>query len=245
MENQEKVNYIYGMHPVMEALNAGKRIEKVFLKSGLEGETFRELLTMLQERDVPFQFVPVQRLDRVTKGRHQGIIAQLPSVEYSSLEEAVDYATNNGGLILLLDGVSDVRNFGAIARSAECAGFKAIILPAKGGASITPDSIKTSAGALLRINVCKVPNLKTAIYFLKEREYQIVSASEKGKSSIYDIDFKLPTAVIMGDEHNGVSEGALKLSDSVAAIPMAGGIGSLNVSVASAIVMYEAVRQRR
>lgn len=245
MENQEKVNYIYGMHPVLEAINAGKNIDKVYLKSGLEGESFRQLLSLMQSKGIAFQFVPVQRLDRITKARHQGVIAQLPSIEYSSMEQAVEYASSNGGLILVLDGVSDVRNFGAIARSAECAGFKSIILPAKGGASITPDSIKTSAGALLRLNVCKVPNIRTALYYLKERDYTIVSASEKGSKLIYDVDFSKPVAIVMGDEHNGVSDSALKLSDVIAAIPMAGGIGSLNVSVASAIVMYEVVRQRR
>ncbi|MBQ1930303.1 MAG: RNA methyltransferase, partial [Bacteroidales bacterium] len=185
MEQQEiKKNYLFGMHPVFEAISAGKNIEKVMLKKGLEGEQFYNLISLLQEKNIPFQFVPVERLDRVTKARHQGVIAIIASVDYVSLEEGVEYSLSKkdkAPLVLLLDGVSDVRNFGAIARTAECAGVDCIILPAKGGASITPDSIKTSAGALLRMNVCKVPNLKTAVYYLLQSDFQLITCTEKAE----------------------------------------------------------------
>lgn len=250
MEQQEiKRNYLFGMHPVFEAISSGKNIEKVLLKKGLEGEQFFNLITLLQEKNIPFQFVPVERLDRVTKGRHQGVIAIIASVDYVSLEDAVEsalakQANGKAPLILLLDGVSDVRNFGAIARTAECAGVDCIILPAKGGASITPDSIKTSAGALLRMNVCKVPNLKTAVFYLMQSDFQLITCTEKAEGYLYDIDFTLPTAIVMGAEDKGISDAIRNLATAEAKIPMAGKIGSLNVSNAAAIVLYEAVRQR-
>lgn len=247
MEQEEiKMNYLFGMRPVFEAISAGKNIEKVLLKQGLEGEQFHELITLLQEKSIPFQFVPIERLARVTRGKHQGVVAMISAVDYLSLEDAVEYALKKSEkpLILMLDGVSDVRNFGAIARTAECAGVSCIILPAKGGASITPDSIKTSAGALLRIAVCKVPNLKTAAYYLLQSDFQLVASTEKADNYLYSVDFNKPTAIVMGSEDKGISDAILALSTEQAKIPMAGSIGSLNVSAAAAMVLYEAVRQR-
>lgn len=244
---EDKINYLFGMHPVFEAISAGKNIEKVLLKKGLEGEQFRDLVVLLQEKNIPFQFVPIERLNRVTRGKHQGVIARIATVDYIPLEQAVEtaLAKSTMPLILMLDGVSDVRNFGAIARTAECAGVDCIILPAKGGASITPDSIKTSAGALLRINVCKVPNLKTAAYYLLESDFQIVAATEKADNYIYTVNFKKPTAIIMGAEDKGISDAMRSLATAEAKIPLAGEIGSLNVSAATSVVLYEAVRQRQ
>ncbi len=243
---EDKTNYVFGMHPVFEAISAGKNIEKVFLKKGLGGEQFQQLFSLLQEKQIAFQFVPVERLDKITRGRHQGVIAVIPSVEYVQLEVAVEqaFAKKGNPLFLLLDGVSDVRNFGAIARSAECAGVDCIILPAKGGASITPDAIKTSAGALLRINVCKVPNLKTAAYFLLQSDVQMVCATEKAEGYLYDVDLTGPTAIVMGAEDKGISDPVRKLATAEAKIPMAGNIGSLNVSAAASVILYETVRQR-
>lgn len=243
---EQKTNYLFGMHPVFEAISAGKNIEKVLLKKGLTGEQFQALFTLLQEKNIPFQFVPQERLDKITRARHQGVIATIPSVDYLSLEDAVEKAfqKRENPLFLLLDGVSDVRNFGAIARTAECAGVDCIILPAKGGASITPDSIKTSAGALLRIDVCKVPNLKTAAYYLLQSDVQLVTATEKADGYLYDVDLKGATAIVMGSEDKGISDPIRKLATAEAKIPMAGKIGSLNVSNAAAIILYEAVRQR-
>lgn len=243
---EEKINYLFGMHPVFEAIAAGKNIEKVLLKKGLDGAQFHDLIVLLQEKEIPFQFVPIEKLNRITRGKHQGVIAQMATLDYMPLEQAVENALSRSEnpLILLLDGVSDVRNFGAIARTAECAGVSSIILPAKGGASITPDSIKTSAGALLRINVSKVPNLKAAAYYLLESGFSIVAATEKASEYIYDIDFTGPTAIVMGAEDKGISDGMRKLANAEAKIPMSGSIGSLNVSVAASVVLYEAVRQR-
>lgn len=246
MEQGEKLNYLFGMHPVFEAIAAGKAIDKVLLKKGLEGAQFHELITLLQEKNIPFQFVPVEKLNRITRGSHQGVIAQISTVDYATLEDAVEMALKKSDkpLILMLDGVSDVRNFGAIARTAECAGVDCIILPAKGGASITPDSIKTSAGALLRIAVCRVPNLKTAAYYLLQSDFQLIAATEKAKDYIYAVDFNKPTAIVMGAEDKGISDAIRSLATQEAKIPMPGNIASLNVSAAASVVLYEAVRQR-
>lgn len=246
MEQGEKLNYLFGMHPVFEAIAAGKTIDKVLLKKGLEGAQFHELITLLQEKNIPFQFVPVEKLNRITRGSHQGVIAQISTVDYATLEDAVELALKKSDkpLILMLDGVSDVRNFGAIARTAECAGVDCIILPAKGGASITPDSIKTSAGALLRIAVCRVPNLKTAAYYLLQSDFQLIAATEKAKDYIYAVDFNKPTAIVMGAEDKGISDAIRNLATQEAKIPMPGNIASLNVSAAASVILYEAVRQR-
>jgi len=246
MEEEIKMNYLYGMHPVTEAVLSGKQIEKVVFKQGLEGSQFRELLELLQKKGISVQFVPAERIDRISKGRHQGVVAYLSKIDYVSLEDMVEqaFAKHSAPLFVLLDGVSDVRNFGAIARTAECAGADGIILPAKGGAAINADAIKTSAGALLRINTHKAQNLRIPIFYLKEKGFQIVGATEKASGYMYDIDFTKPTALIMGSEGKGISSSALALCDAQAKIPMAGEIGSLNVSVATSILLYEAVRQK-
>jgi 23S rRNA (guanosine2251-2'-O)-methyltransferase len=234
------------MHSVIEALESNKKIEKVLFKQGLEGTQFRQLVEKLQEKEIPMQFAPGERLNSITRGNHQGVIAYISQVEYLPIEEMVENAfrRNKCPLFILLDGVSDVRNFGAIARSAECAGVAGVILPAKGGAAVNADAIRTSAGALLRIPTSKVANLRLAIYYLIESGFQIIASDEKSEKSIYDIDFNKPTAVIMGSEDRGISESVIALSTERAKIPLLGQIGSLNVSVAASIVMFEAVRQR-
>lgn len=244
MEN--KSEYLFGIHPVTEALEAGKKIEKVMFRQGLEGPQFHKLLKQLQEAGVGVQFVPEERLNRVAKGRHQGVVALISQVDYVTIEKLIEDAlsTDKSPMVILLDGVSDVRNFGATARSAECAGAKGIILPAKGGAAVNAEAIKASAGALLRISTSKVPNLRTAVYLLAENGFQIVAATERGDSSIYEIDFNKPTAVIMGSEDRGVSDALLGIADIKARIPQAGKIGSLNVSVAASVIMFEAMRQK-
>lgn len=243
---EEKINYIIGMHPVMEAVKSGKKIEKVFFKSGLTGELSALLLNMLRERKIPFQFVPLQRLDKISKGSHQGVIARISTIEYLPLEEVIEAALlkERAPLFVLLDGVSDVRNLGAIARSAECAMAEAIIVPSRGVAAITPDAVKASAGALMRINLSRVQSLKEAIYYLKEAGVNIVAATEKCDTLLYDVDFKGATAIIMGSEGRGISPAVMALADRKCRIPMLGEIGSLNVSVATSIILFEAVRQR-
>ena len=241
------VNIVVGIHPIMEAVKAGRAIERVLIKQGLEGELFRELLALLTEKNISMQYVPIEKLNSLTTTHHQGVAAFLPLIEYADLETVVSDVLQRGEkpLILLLDGLTDVRNFGGIARSAECAGVHAIVVPAKGAAPINTDAIKTSAGALSRIPVCRVPNLRTALYFLKENDIRIVAATEKSSCTLYENDFAQPTAIVMGAEDVGVSDAVLKLCDATIRIPMHGSIASLNVSAATAVVLFEVVRQRQ
>ena len=243
---EKKMQYLFGMHPVLEAVKAGKKFDKVLLKQGLEGAQFRELLELLKANAIPFQFVPAEKLNRAVKGSHQGVLAYISQVDYVDIEQLVNNALGmrEDPLLVILDGVSDVRNLGAIARSLECAGGSGIIVPAKGGAAINADAVKASAGALLRIDTCKVPNLRVAAYYLKQSGFKLIAATEKTENLMYDVDMTGPCAVIMGSEGKGISQSMLDLADEKAAIPMAGEITSLNVSVASAVLMYEAVRQR-
>ncbi len=243
---EKKSQYLFGMHPVLEAVKAGKKFDKVMLKQGLEGPQFRELMELLKANDIPSQFVPVERLNRAVRGSHQGVIAYISQIDYVDIEEIVNnaLAKSQHPLLVILDGVSDVRNLGAIARSLECAGGQGIIVPAKGGAAINAEAVKASAGALMRIDTCKVPNLRLAAYFLKQSGFKLVAATEKVDKLIYDVDLTGPVAIVMGSEGDGISKAMLELADEKAAIPMSGEITSLNVSVASAVLMYEAVRQR-
>lgn len=243
---EEKMQFLYGIHPVMEAVKAGRRFDKVLLKQGLEGQQFRELYGLLGEKKIPYQFVPVDRLNRAVRGAHQGVVAYISQIDYVELEEMVGnaMATTSSPILVILDGVSDVRNLGAIARTLECVGGKGIIVPAKGGAAINAEAVKASAGALMRIDTCKVPNLRYAAYFLKQSGFSLVAATEKVDKFVYDVDLTGPVAIIMGSEGKGISQAMLELADEKAAIPMSGEIGSLNVSTAAAVIMYEAVRQR-
>ncbi|MBO4558184.1 MAG: 23S rRNA (guanosine(2251)-2'-O)-methyltransferase RlmB [Bacteroidales bacterium] len=237
---------LYGIHPVTDAIKSGRKIEKVILKQGFDGPQARALTALLKEYDIPYTWVPVQKLDQLAKGAHQGVVAYISQIDYVSFEEMVENALAHKAapLFVLLDGVSDVRNLGAVARTAECAGFDGIIIPAKGGAPINADAVKASAGALLRVPVAKVSNLKIPIFYMLESGFQVVAATEKGADYIYDINLKKPTAIVMGSEGKGISSSVLDICDIQARIPMTGETGSLNVSVAAAIFMYEAVRQR-
>lgn len=245
---EEKQNYyLYGMHSVSAAIDAGRKFEKVLLKKGLEGPQFKDLLQKLEEKEIPFQFVPLEKMNHMVRGAHQGVIAYLSQIEYVQFEEMVEAAMcrKANPIFLILDGVSDVRNLGAIARSAECAGIDGIILPAKGSAAINADAVKTSAGALLRIPVAKVSNLKIAMYYFRESGFQIVAASEKAEDDMYDVNLRKATALVMGSEGSGISDQVLSLCTVGARIPMYGETGSLNVSVAAALIMFEALRQRK
>jgi len=246
MENNTNQYYLYGMHPVTDAVAQGRKFERILFKKGLEGEQFRTLLEAVQERDIPYQFVPVEKMNRLVKGAHQGVIAYLAQIEYVPFEEMVENALSRKAnpVFLVLDGISDVRNLGAIARSAECAGVDGIVVPARGSAAINADAVKTSAGALLRIPTARVANLRTALYYFRDSEFQIVAASEKAEDEMYDVNFKKSTAIVMGSEGTGISEPVLSLCTVGARIPMVGETGSLNVSVAAALMMFEVVRQR-
>ena len=237
--------YLFGMHPVLEAVRSGRKFDKVLIKKGLEGEQFRELLSLLNDSKIPFQFVPPERLSRI-RGAHQGVVACISQIEYVSIEELVNnaLAVTDTPVFVILDGVSDVRNLGAVARSLECAGGNGIIVPAKGGAAINADAVKASAGALLRLDTCKVPNLKMAAYYLKQSGFRLIAATEKADRLMYDTDMTGPCAIIMGSEDKGISNPMLELSDDRVRIPMSGQISSLNVSVAASVMVYECVRQR-
>ena len=241
-----KTQMLYGIHPVMEAIRAGRTFDKVLLKQGMEGEQFRQLYALIGEKKINCQFVPVERLNRAVRGAHQGVVAYVSQIELVGLEEMVEKAFGKTAkpLLVILDGVSDVRNLGAVSRTLECVGGNGIIVPAKGGAAINAEAFKASAGALTRIDACRVPNLRYAAYYLKQAGFRIVAASEKVDKLIYDADLKGPVAIVMGSEGKGISSAMLELADEKVAIPMSGNIGSLNVSIAAAVVMYEAVRQR-
>ena len=243
MENQY---YLYGMHPVTDAVRQGRRFDKILFRQGMEGEQFRTLLEEVSRAGIPYQFVPSEKMNRLVKGAHQGVIGYLAQIDYLPFEEMVENALSHKAnpVFLVLDGVSDVRNLGAIARSAECAGIDGIVVPAKGSAAINPDAVKASAGALLRMPVAKVANLRIALYYFRDSEFQIVAASEEAEDSMYELNLKKATAIVMGSEGKGISEPVLSLCTVGARIPMVGETGSLNVSVAAAILLFEVVRQR-
>jgi len=240
------MNLIFGVHAVLEALNSGKQIEKILLKKGMEGGHVDHITALCREKQIPVQYVPIEKLDRTVLGRHQGTIACMAQLEYVALEEAVEtvLAAKPHPMVLLLDGVTDVRNLGAIARTAECAGVSLIILPAKGGAALNADAVKSSAGALMRLPVSRVSNLKVALYYLKESGFSIVATTERAGTSIFDTDLRGPVAIVLGAEDTGISAPVLGLCDHQAFIPMMGSIASLNVSAAAAVVLFESIRQR-
>ena len=242
----EKDEYIYGTRAVIEAINTGKTIERVFIKTGLNNELYQQLLSLIKENEIAFQFVPIEKINRITRKNHQGVLAFISPVEYSNIEMLLPvlFETGKEPLILVLDQITDVRNFGAIARSAECAGVDAIIIPEKGMARIGADAVKTSAGAIHHIPVCKVSNLLKTIQYLKDSGIQIVAATEKADNIYTEGNFKTPVAIVMGSEESGISQSILNLADQKLKIPLFGKIESLNVSVSAALMIYEAVRQR-
>lgn len=237
---------IFGTRAVMEAIHSGKTIDKVFIQKGLKSPLFQELLALLQKNQLNISYVPVEKLNRLTKKNHQGVIATLSPVEYHNFENLVIQTIESGKtpLFLVLDHLSDVRNFGAIIRTAECTGVSGIIIPQKGSVSITADTIKTSAGAVFKVPVCKVENLKDAVYYLQGSGITVVAATEKTDSSLYEVAMTEPLAIIMGSEDVGISPALLKLADKRAKLPMLGSISSLNVSVACGVFLYEVLRQR-
>jgi len=242
----EKENFIFGLRAVIEAIEAGREIEKILIQRGIAGELFNQLRKALRGTEIPFQVVPPEKIRRLTSKNHQGVIAFVSEVTYYRSEDLLPRVFEEGRtpLLLVLDRVTDVRNFGAIARSAECAGVDFIIIPARGSAQINADAVKTSAGALHRIPVCRENNLKDTLTYLKEYGLQVIACHEKTDKLIYSADFKLPTAILMGSEENGISAEYLKLSDLAVKIPMNGKTASLNVSVATGIVLFEAIRQK-
>lgn len=237
---------IYGIRPVVEALRSGKEIEKIFLQSTLQGSLLQELKEEIAKRKTVVQYVPVEKLNRLTRNNHQGVVAVISLIEYYNFEEIVTQIIEKGKIpfLLMLDRVTDVRNLGAIARSAECAGVDAIIVPQYSSAQINEDAIKTSSGALLRIPICRELNLKTTINLAKEMGVNVYCATEKGGEIYTQVPMKESLMIVMGSEDTGVSPEIIKLCDKRIKIPIKANIESLNVSVAAGILMYEVVRQR-
>jgi len=245
-QKQENDNMIFGLRPIIEALKSGKEIDKLLVQNGLKNELFGEMMSLLKKHNVVYQYVPVEKLNRLTSKNHQGVVGYISSIEYSKIEKVLPMVFDAGKtpLILILDRITDVRNFGAIARTAECAGVDAIVIPARGAAQINADAIKTSTGALHKIPVCKEDNLKDVIHYLRESGLQVIACTEKTTDMYYAQDYTLPVAIMMGSEEDGISPEFLKLADAHAKIPLMGKIGSLNVSVAAGVILYEAVKQR-
>lgn len=237
---------IFGIRAVIEAVQADKEIDKILVKKELQGDLSKELFEVLKGRDIQVQRVPMERLDRFTRKNHQGVIAFLPSVTYQKLEDIIPFLYEEGKnpFIVLLDGVTDVRNFGAIARTCECAGVDAIVLPSRGSVTVSADAMKTSAGALHVLPVCKEKSINQAIRFLQSSGVKVYAATEKATEFYTEIDFDGPVAIVMGAEDIGVSPENLRICDGLIKIPQFGTIGSLNVSVAASVIIYEVVRQR-
>lgn len=246
LKTVERSEIIFGIRTVIEAVRAGKEFERVLIKKGLHGELAQDLLKTLKESGIPFQTVPIEKINTISTKNHQGVIGLISQVSYCNIEDIIPALFEDGKvpLVLILDHITDVRNFGAIARTAECAGVHAIIIPEKGSAQVNADAVKTSAGALHIVPVCRTNSLRNVVRFLKQSGLQIFAATEKAAEFYHGADFTLPVCIIMGAEDTGVSNDLLIASDKLVKIPITGKIQSLNVSVAAGVLLYEAVKQR-
>ena len=246
-KNNTTKNFIFGIRPIIEAIENGKTIDKLFIQKGLHNNLFAELWKLVRINRINYKHVPVEKLDRLTKKTHQGVFAFISPVNFHDIENIIPtlYEEGKTPLILILDRITDVRNFGAITRTAECAGVDAILIPEQNSAAINADAMKTSAGALNKIKICRTWNLKLSIQIIKNNGIQLISCTEKTENKIYNVNYNLPTAIIIGSEEDGISNEYLKMSDAKVKIPIHGNISSLNVSVASGIILYEAIRQRK
>lgn len=242
----DKSQVVFGIRAVIEAIESGKQVDKVLMKKDLGGELARELLSVTSEYNVPVQRVPVERINKVTRKNHQGVIAFMAAVDYYHVDDIVPALYDEGinPLVVVLDGVTDVRNFGAIARTCECAGVNCIVIPERNSVSVNADAVKTSAGALNYLPVCRERNLVKAVHYLRDSGFKVMGASEKTDLNYTKADFTGPVAIVLGAEDTGISTDVLKLCDTLVAIPEFGQINSLNVSVAGGIMIYEVVRQR-
>lgn len=238
-------NIVFGIRPVAEAIESGKQIEKLYLRKGAEGQLMTELRDLAFRHRIRVQEVPTEKLNRLVKGNHQGAVAQIAPIEYVELTDILERVPDDETpLIVLFDGVTDVRNFGGIARSAECAGAHGLITPLKNSAPVNSEAMRSSAGALSRIPVCRVGSIRNTVKALQAEGFQAVAATEKSRKLLYDADLRKPTVIIMGSEETGISKEVLKLCDEQLAIPLIGAVESLNVSAAAAIMLFEVVRQR-
>lgn len=244
--NSKNEDFIFGTRAVIEAVRAGKSIDKILIKNGLNNELFGELYQLIKENKIPFQYVPLEKINRITRKNHQGVVALISSIDFFRIEDLLPTIFEKGEdpFLLVLDQVTDVRNFGAIVRSAECAGIHAVIIPEKGAARIGADALKTSAGALNIVPVCRTPNLNVTVKYLKDSGIKVIAATEKASELYTKTSMEGPVAIIMGSEESGISDTLIRMADQLARIPIMGKIESLNVSVAASLMMYEAVRQR-
>ena len=241
----EKNTEIYGIRAVIEAINSSKDIDKVFIQTGLKGELIGQLESLIRKNKINFSYVPTQKLDRLSKKNHQGVIARIAPIKFYTIDSFSEVIEkSNNPFVLILDQINDVRNFGAIIRTAEISGVDGIIIQNSSSAPVNSDTIKTSAGAIFNIPICKVNHIKDAIYHVQSMNISIISASEKSEKNIYDVDLKVPLAIIMGSEQKGINKSVINLSNESVKLPMYGKIESLNVSVACGIFLYEVVRQR-
>lgn len=244
---EQDKDFIFGTRAVMEAINAQKDIDKILVNKDINNELIKELLSLAKEEKIPVVRVPEAKLNRTTRKNHQGVLAHISAIQYASLDNVIDECFSKGiaPLILVLDRITDVRNFGAMARTADCAGVHAIVIPEKGSAQINSDAVKTSAGALNFVPVCRVKNLYYTVKDLKKMGLSVVSVTEKTERAMYEADFTVPTALVLGSEEDGISPEIMGISDEFVKIPLSGNIESLNVSVAAGVVIYEAIRQRK
>lgn len=242
----EKNEMIFGIRAVIEAIEAGKEIDKILVKKDIQSDLSKELFAVLKDKLIPVQRVPVERIDRITRKNHQGVVAFISAITYQKTEDLVPFLYEEGKnpMFLLLDGITDVRNFGAIARTCECAGVDAIIIPSRNSVSVNADAMKTSAGALNTIPVCREQNITDTIKYLKNSGFKIIGATEKGDYDYTKANYKDPICIIMGAEDTGIPYEHLSLCDEWVKIPIIGSISSLNVSVAAGILVYEALQQR-
>ncbi len=241
-----KDDFIFGLRPVIEAIEADKTIDKMFLQNGLQGPNIAELKKLLAKHGIRPNYVPVEKLNRFTRKNHQGVVAFISDVPFHKIEDVLPQIFEEGKppFLLILDRLTDVRNFGAICRTAECVGVDAVIIPEKGASPINSDAIKTSAGAIYNIKICKEKNLAHTVDFLQQSGIQIFASTEKAQKLIYEVDFTQPCAIVMGNEETGISKEVLHHSDEKIKLPIEGKTQSLNVSVACGAVLYEAVRQK-
>lgn len=246
MNKEKKEDFIFGIRPVMEALDAGKTIDKVFLQQGLQGQNYAELKALLAKQKIKPNIVPPEKLNRFTRKNHQGVVAFISDVPFYKIEDVLPGIFEQGEtpFLLILDRLTDVRNFGAICRTAECTGVHAIIIPEKGAAPVNSDAIKTSAGAIYNLKICKESNLAHTLDYLQQSGVQVFAATEKAEKYIYDADLREPCAIVMGNEEAGISKEVLHHADEKVKLPLLGRTQSLNVSVACGAILYEAVRQK-
>jgi 23S rRNA (guanosine2251-2'-O)-methyltransferase len=238
---------LIGLRPLQEAIQAGSEIDKILIQRGLQGDIIQETKLLIQHNAIPFQYVPQEKLNSITSKNHQGVIAFVSPITYGNFENIIAEVFGKGEtpLLVMLDGVTDVRNFGAICRNAECMGAHAIIVPEKGSAQINEEAIKTSAGALYNIPVCRVKSIAHSIQLLQHTGIRVVACSEKTRKELYEIDLLDPTCIVLGSEESGISPEVLRKADEIVRIPMSGKTSSLNVSVASGIILYEILRQHK